>query len=277
MRAARPVGITAVAALALALAGCQGANAAAAAPVPCQVPDAVAHRGGTERAMENTLGAFRATGAAGVRTWEIDVRFDVHGTPVVLHDATVDRVSPVSGPISELDAGDGGIATDDGQYIPTLRAVYELAGLYQAQVLTELKVMPTAEQWTAVAAQIDATIGRPAVTLMSFEKPIVLAAARQIPGTHSALIHQAGYLSPEQIQQYGDAFNKSATSISESRAEQWHAAGIRLYAWTVDKQSDWERLSAWPIDGIITDRPIEYEQRATGRCPRLVTAGQAGD
>lgn len=245
--------------------------------MPCQVPDAVAHRGGTERAMENTLGAFRAAGAAGVRTWEIDVRFDVHGTPVVLHDATVDRVSPVSGPISELDAGDGGIATDDGQYVPTLRAVYELAGLYQAQVLTELKVMPTAEQWTAVAAQIDATIGRPAVTLMSFEKPIVLAAARQIPGTHSALIHQAGYLSPEQIQQYGDAFNKSATSISESRAEQWHAAGIRLYAWTVDNQSDWERLSAWPIDGIITDRPIEYEQWATGRCPRLVTAGQAGD
>jgi glycerophosphoryl diester phosphodiesterase len=276
MRVGSPVGIAAAAVLVLALAGCQGEAQAPDAPALCPpTPAAVAHRGGTERAMENTVGAFTAAGDAGIRTWEIDVRFDVHGTPVVLHDPTVDRVSPQSGPITELDADDGGIATDDGQYVPTLREVYDLALRYRAQVLTELKVMPTAEQWTDVAAQVDATIGRSAVTLMSFERRIVLEGVRQVPGTHSALIHQAGYLSPEQIKQYGGAFNKFHVSISESRAAEWHAAGVRLYAWTVNKEADWERLKDWPVDGVITDRPIGYQQWAAARCEPHGAAGWA--
>ncbi len=251
----------------LAVSGCGHPSRAGAVAVFCEpMPAAVAHRGGTERALENTLGAFRAAGDAGIRTWEIDVRFDVRGTPVVLHDATVDRVSPDSGPIAELDAGDGDIATDDGQYIPTLGEVYELAEQYRADVLTELKVRPTDRQWATVAALIDATIGVRSVTVMSFDRTVVLAAAERIPGAERALIHDAGYLSPEQIQRYGGAYNKQYSAISRSRAEEWHAAGIRLYAWTVDRATDWETLSAWPVDGFVTNRPIEYQQWAAGRC-----------
>ncbi len=256
--------VAAVAAV-LVLAGSRGESAAAAPAFCAATPVAVAHRGGTERAVENTVGAFTAAGDAGVDIWELDVRFDSRGTPVVLHDSTVDRVSPRSGPIDGLDAG-GGIPTDDGQRIATLREVYELAGRYRAEVLTELKVVPTAEQWATVAGQIDATIGRGAVTLMSFDRTVVAEAADRIPGTRRALIHALGYLSPEQIRQYGDVFNKQHTAISQSRAEEWHAAGIHLLAWTVDQEADWERLAAWPIDGFVTNRPIEYERWSAARC-----------
>jgi len=54
--------------------------------------------------------------------------------------------------------------------------------------------------------------------------------------------------------------------ISESRAAEWHAAGIDLYAWTVDAEADWDRLAAWPVTGVITDRPIGYRDWAAGRC-----------
>ncbi|MEV6600549.1 glycerophosphodiester phosphodiesterase [Actinoplanes sp. NPDC051346] len=250
----------------LALAGCRHDNSAEAAAASCEPgPAAIAHRGGTERAMENTLGAFTAAGDAGVKVWEIDVHFDVRGTPVVLHDDTVDRVSPASGPIARLDAGDG-IPTDDGQRIPTLREVYDLAGRHQAQVLTEFKTVPTAKQWSAVAAQIDATIGRRAVTLMSFDRAVVLEAARRIPDTQLALVHATGDLTPEEIKQYGGAINKHHSSIIYSRAKKWHDAGIRVYAWTVDKETDWERLSVLPIDGFVTNRPIEYTRWAAERC-----------
>ncbi|MFI5496517.1 glycerophosphodiester phosphodiesterase [Actinoplanes sp. NPDC051859] len=260
----------------LALSGCHYGNAAEATPAAtCDLlPRAVAHRGGTERAMENTLTAFKAAGEAGITDWELDVRFDIHGTPVVLHDDTVDRVSPAKGPITRLDASKNPIPTDDGDYIPTLREVYDLAGHYNARVLTELKVMPTPRQWAAVAAQIDATIGRQSVTIMSFDGPTVLEAARRIPGTHRALIQAAGTPDPAEIQQYGDAFNKNFTSITAAQAEDWHAAGIRIYAWTIDKKNDWVRLSSWPVDGFITNRPLEYAHWSAGRC-RPIDAPEA--
>jgi glycerophosphoryl diester phosphodiesterase len=59
---------------------------AAAAQFCGAVPAPVAHRGGTERAAENTLDAFKAAGDAGVTYWELDVHFDKNGTAVVLHD-----------------------------------------------------------------------------------------------------------------------------------------------------------------------------------------------
>ena len=94
------------------------------------LPAVVAHRGGRERSLENTLGSFGSAGAAGILTWELEVHFDVSGLPVVLHDDTVDRVSPKSGPIADPDAADHAIPSGDGQWIPTLREVYDLAKEY---------------------------------------------------------------------------------------------------------------------------------------------------
>jgi glycerophosphoryl diester phosphodiesterase len=253
----------------LVLTGCHGQSQAraVAAPASCApMPEVAAHRGGTEKSLENTLGSFGSAGEAGIKTWELDVHFDVKGTPVVLHDDTVDRVSPMTGPIAELDASNNGIPTDDGQYIPTLREVYDLAEKYHAHVLTEIKVMPTATQWKSVTADIDETIGRPSVTLMSFEKPIVLQEEERFPGTETGLLHGAGYLAPEQVKEYGTSYMQSQGSISASRAEAWHAAGIKLYAWTVDKQADWAKLSAWPVDVFITNNPIAYEKWAGQQC-----------
>jgi glycerophosphoryl diester phosphodiesterase len=252
-------------AVGLSLSGFATGEAAAAPCAPA--PAVVAHRGGTERSMENTLGAFRAAGDAGVATWELDVHFDVRGTPVVLHDATVDRVSPLSGPVTGLDASNGGIPTDDGQHVPTLREAYAEAVAYDAVVLTELKVMPTTAQWAALAGEIDRSVGRDSVRLISFGRDIVLAAREHLPGVATGLLHSAGYLHAEQIREYGDAFLMSYLTLSASRAAEWRAAGIRLYAWTVNREADWARMAGLPVDDVVTDRPIAYRQWVFGRCP----------
>ena len=248
----------------LSLSGVATGEAAAAPCAPA--PAVVAHRGGTERSVENTLGAFRAAGDAGVTTWELDVHFDVRGTPVVLHDATVDRVSPLSGPVTGLDASNGGIPTDDGQHVPTLREAYAEAAAYDAVVLTELKVMPTTAQWGVLADEIDRSVGRDSVRLISFGRDIVLAAREHLPGVATGLLHSAGYLHAEQIREYGDAFLKSYSTLSASRAAEWRTAGIRLYAWTVNQEADWVRMAGLPVDDVITDRPIAYRRWVSERC-----------
>lgn len=230
------------------------------------LPSPVAHRGGTELAAENTVAAFRSAGRAGIEEWELDVRFDVQGTPVLLHDATVDRTSPMSGPIATLDAQGGAIPTDDGQYVPTLREVYDLAAEHRAHVLTELKVMPTADQWTVLVREIDATVGRSAVTIMSFDRAVVRTAQKRMPGTATGLLHGAGRLNADEVKRYGASFMQEHRSIDAGAAAEWDAAGLRLYAWTPDSTRHWARLATLPIDAVITNKPFRYRAWAAAQC-----------
>ena len=79
--------------------------AAAAGRTSC-VPPPVAHRGDSARAPENTLPAFRKALSLGVKRLELDVRFTVDGTPVLLHDPTVDRTTNGTGEVSAMSLSD---------------------------------------------------------------------------------------------------------------------------------------------------------------------------
>ena len=92
----------------------------------------VAHRGcWVEGAPENSLAAIRRCDAIGVDIIEIDVALTSDGTPVLLHDETVDRTTAGSGPIAEMSLDDlrslrlrSGFGGDDAEItnerIPTL-------------------------------------------------------------------------------------------------------------------------------------------------------------
>ena len=91
-----------------------------------------AHRGCWKNGSpENSLSAIRRCNAIGVDIIEIDVAVTSDGTPVLLHDETVDRTTDGSGAIAELSleqvrtlrlrdglGGSGAELTDEG--IPTL-------------------------------------------------------------------------------------------------------------------------------------------------------------
>src|SRR4029434_5171805 len=74
---------------------------------------AIAHRGASSYAPENTLAAFDLALQMGVRHIELDVDFTSDGHIVVIHDDTVDRTTDGSGPVTShtlaalrgLDAG----------------------------------------------------------------------------------------------------------------------------------------------------------------------------
>jgi glycerophosphoryl diester phosphodiesterase len=90
-----------------------------------------AHRGYSSDFPENTLPALEAALAAGAHVAEIDVRLTRDGTLVLMHDATVDRTTDGSGPVSAmtleevktLDAGRWFDRKFAGTRIPTLDEV----------------------------------------------------------------------------------------------------------------------------------------------------------
>ena len=89
----------------------------------------IAHRGFSSIAPENTLAAFELAIARGASSIEFDIQLSADSVPVIFHDATLERITGVSGKVRDknlsqlqtLDAGKWFGAEFLGQKIPTLK------------------------------------------------------------------------------------------------------------------------------------------------------------
>ena len=107
----------------------------------------IAHRGYSARAPENTVAALELALDVGATAVEFDLHATRDGTPVLLHDATLDRTTDGTGPLlhvsaSEIEALDAGSWFDgkfDGEPLPTLeRALAAIAPRIE-RVYAEIK------------------------------------------------------------------------------------------------------------------------------------------
>ena len=53
----------------------------------------------------------------------------------------------------------------------------------------------------------------------------------------------------------GRVWSPNAASLDEAQLRQAHDLGLAVIPWTVNDPADMERLIAWGVDGLITDRP----------------------
>ena len=94
---------------------------------------AIAHRGASSYAPENTFAAFDLAVDMGISEVELDVQFTSDSHIIVIHDETLDRTSDSTGPVSErtleeiqlLDAGFWFDEEFSGERIHTLGEVFE--------------------------------------------------------------------------------------------------------------------------------------------------------
>ena len=111
-----------------------------------------AHRGYSSDFPENTLPALEAALDAGAHVAEIDVRLTRDGKLVLMHDATVDRTTDGSGPLSamtleeikKLDAGRWFERKFAGTRVPTLDEVLAWSN-GRLGILVEMKNYPERE------------------------------------------------------------------------------------------------------------------------------------
>ena len=111
-------------------------------------PEIVCHRGLRSLAPENTLASVRAAFSAGFDRAEVDVHQIADGSFVVLHDATLDRTTNLSGSVADCDrdalkGADAGGRRDrffTGEPVPMLGDVLSLAREWGGKLYVELKV-----------------------------------------------------------------------------------------------------------------------------------------
>lgn len=237
------------------------------------MPLVFAHRGGAKLRPENTLLAFDHGLSLGADGLEFDVRLSCDGVVVVHHDATLERTTNGTGPVSahtaddlaRLDAGfhfDGFRGRTGG--VPRLADV--LRRYPDAQCIVELKENDPelARRCLDIIRAADA-VDR--VALGSFGTR-VLRAARQLEprirtGSSREETRLALYRSwirwPVRHPAYREfqvpEVSGSTRVVSPRFIRDAHRAGVAVRVWTVDDEADMRRLLSWGVDALISDRP----------------------
>jgi glycerophosphoryl diester phosphodiesterase len=236
-------------------------------------PLVFAHRGGSALAPENTIAAFDNAAALGADGFELDVRLSRDGVVVVHHDRTLDRTTPLRGPIADRTAAELAAAA-----VPTLDDV--LARHRGARVIIEMKV----NRAGLAAAVVDAVRRAGAVDrvcLGAFGVRVLRAARAIEPAIATSAgreeVRWALYRSwvrwPLAGGSYGGFQVPEAAGrtrvVSPRFVGAAHRAGLGVQVWTVDSPADARRLLDWGVDALITDRPDIIVPLVKGTSPQF--------
>ncbi len=100
---------------------------------------------------------------------------------------------------------------------------------------------------------------------MSFDAQIIELLHKQAPEYKLVYLHESLGLSAAKIlkqltfKPYAlGIYSKFITSKTVSTA---HEKDVKVFAWTVNKQKEFDRLLETKLDGIITDFPNLYERK----------------
>ena len=271
-----------VAAALLVTVACLAAAAAAGA-----TPVIQAHRGGAlvngkPTYPENTMPAFEKAAKNGF-VLELDVKLTKDRVPVVIHDATLDRVTPCSGEVvdrtlaqlsrckvdvlgaeetlRQLPRGDPRRTP-----IPKLTQVLALLKRTGRKANIEIKNIPTDPDFDSTdsfARTVCNVIKRSGVPqrqliIQSFFSPNLDVAKQLLPGADLSLL-TIGLLNDAGIDQAdnnGYDWVSPQWPVSQDYVNRAHAKGLRVVPYTIDKAADIRGAAAVGVDALITNDPL---------------------
>ena len=223
-------------------------------------PRIVAHRGGGALAPENTLGAIRLGASMGFMGVEFDVMLAGDGTPVVIHDETVDRTTDGRGEVSKMSYAElCAFTIDKAEKIPRYEDVVRLCRELGLWANVEIKPAQGHERRTGEAvARMTRELwrGAPLAPLLSSFSIDALAAARSVAPELAR-----GYLVSKIPPDWHETMKRLACvalhcnykSLTEKLAAEIHGAGYAILLWTVNEPAEARRLLAIGANCLVTD------------------------
>lgn len=232
-------------------------------------PRIVGHRGCAAGHPENTLAAIEHA-APTVDAIEVDLRRSATGDVVVIHDATVDRVTDGTGRVDELSRSElrdlSVLGTGEG--VPLLSEAFD-ATPADVDLVFDLKVEGLVDDVLAEAED------RPNDVLLSSFDPSIVRAATDA-GADTALIKRESRLArpfrpvARSVPIYPDqdvaAWVDSATELGcvalhprleaclrTDLVERAHSEGLRVEPWTIAGAAEADELRSAGVDGLIAD------------------------
>ena len=227
----------------------------------------LAHRGASGSYPENTLAAIEAALHIGVDGIELDVQ-SCADDYAIIHDTWLDRTTNGVGRVNEqtqaylatLDAG-------KGQSIPTLQQVFATIGK-QTDINLELKHTFGLDKFvTYIEEHIQqGVITREQLLISSFHHHQLLWLKQKLPWvrigalTASIPIHYAQFA--ESLHAYSIHMDKNF--INHEYVLDAKSRGLKVFAYTVDKQQDIDMMLDFGVDGIFTNFPCQTKMYLQG-------------
>lgn len=235
-------------------------------------PALIGHRGAAGHAPENTLDSIAMAARMGVRWVEFDVMLSADGSPLLIHDETLERTTDASGRVDEtdwptlrrFDAGSWFSEDWAGVSVPLLSDVFPALERLGLGAVIEIKPSAGRDEETArltaemVCEHWPASLPTP--ILSSFSVPALRTAREVAPNIPRALniwLSFRGWrrtmaeLDCVAMHCYHEVLNKRrATAIIE--------AGYDLRCFTVNSPKRARHLFRWGVQGIFTDFPERF-------------------
>jgi len=213
-------------------------------------PLVIAHRGASSVELENSLAAFRAAAGQGADGVELDVHATIDGEIVVHHDPSV-----LGLPIAQARWRDlATVPLANGEPIPTLAQALDVLG--QLKVFVEVKVLDP--RWDdRLLDTLDRGPNPGGYAVHSFAFHVVRRLGEKRPTLPRGVLSEVATKNPRQTLEDASAQTlwQERATLDEELVTTVHGLGASVIAWTVDSQSDMERLVRWGVDGLCTNHP----------------------
>ena len=196
----------------------------------------------------------------GFKGVEFDVMLAGDGTPVIIHDETVDRTTNGHGAVPEMTYAElSSFVIEKNEKIPKFEDAGRLCRELGLWANVEIKPAQGHERATGEAvARMARELwrGAPLGPLLSSFSVEALAAARSV-----APELPRGYLVDKIPDDWRDTMKRLACvalhcnhkSLTEKLAAEIHGAGYAILLWTVNEPSDARRLLKMGADCLVTD------------------------
>ncbi|WP_294752258.1 glycerophosphodiester phosphodiesterase family protein [uncultured Ruminococcus sp.] len=224
-----------------------------------------AHRGFSKVAPENTMPAFQAAMDCGADYIELDLQLTSDGQLVVIHDDKLDRTTNGKGLVERytyeqlktLSAGSW--FSKDGEFddveIPLFSEVLELTGK-DIMLNIEIKKSGDPKKTAEKAVELIEEYGIVnSCYVTSFSYPALKKVKQLNPKIKTAFIANLATATSYAQLPYIDAVSMNYLFVNQSVVNSAHHHGKRIFVWTVDRQSEMQKMMALGVDNIITDRP----------------------
>jgi glycerophosphoryl diester phosphodiesterase len=230
-------------------------------------PQLIAHRCGGALAPENTLAGLHVAAGYGYRGVEFDVMLSADGTPVLIHDETLERTTNGHGRVADtrdaelarLDAGSWHGAQFAGEPLPSFGEAGALCLALRLWANVEIKPGRGQESETgrkvALAAR-DIWSGLPPPLLSSFSIEALTAAREAAPELPRGLLCVAPPIDWLAIcrRLACVSLHCSRRYFSAHLLGDAQAAGIPLLVYTVNDPQDAAQLLHQGVAAVFTDR-----------------------
>ncbi|WP_165721126.1 MULTISPECIES: glycerophosphodiester phosphodiesterase family protein [unclassified Pseudoalteromonas] len=217
-----------------------------------------AHRGASGDFPENTKSAILEALKVGVDGIEVDIQSSIDDY-MLIHDSWLDRTTSGKGRVSNFTAHElSKLDAGNGEQIPTLQQLFDWNNnKYLLNI--ELKHTFELERFVAQLEQnIEANkISKANILVSSFDHHQLQWLKSKLPWlkigalTSSIPINYAKFASD--LNAYSVHADK--TFINKAFADDAKKRGLKIYAYTVDREQDIALMLEYGIDGIFTNYP----------------------